>query len=302
MLGQLAQEPVVVLRQLHQQQRTRNAEGRLDFRSRQDRIERLQALADVLAALLRQRAHLLTCRCQRRGKQIGQAHAHVRHRRHHRHAELLGERAGIDVEPLLARLVHAVERDHHRLAEQGEFQAQLQVTRQLRGVDHLHQHVRRAEGRRRLLRFVAGDHRPAVAPQQDHQHLPVGLAQVVQGLDRGQVDQGYFLQADADQAFLVGRLARQARMARRGARGGLEDGALAGLVATDQGHTRPFFAAQQRRVERDEARAGGCIHGLKACRSVWAAQEKFDCAELSPLRALIVRRRDPMPGDGLSRR
>jgi hypothetical protein len=250
----------VVFRQLHQQQRARHAEGFRDFRTRQERIERLQSFADVLAALLGQRAHLLACRRQRRSEQIGESHAHVRHRRHHRHAEPLRQRPGVDVDALLARLVHAVEGDHQRPAEQRQFQAEFEVTFQGSCIDHLQQHVRRAEGRRRLLRLVARDHRPAVTPEEDHQHLPVGLAQVMQGFDRGQVDQRDFLEADADQAFFVGRFAGQACMAGGRAGGGAEDAALAGLLPADEGDARPPFAAQQRRMQRDAARAGGGIH------------------------------------------
>ena len=68
----------------------------------------------------------------------------------------------------------------------------------------------------------------------------------------GQVDQRDLVEADVDQAFLVGAAdAGQSFVAHGRTRCGPEDAALAGATTTDQRHARAAVAAQQRAAQGD---------------------------------------------------
>ncbi len=202
------------------------------------------------------------------GKQLGQADAHVRHRRHHRRAQARGEGARVDEAVFGARLVHAVEGDHHGPAQLRELQCQFQVALQVGGIHHQQQHVRRGESLLRLMRLVAGDGRPAIAPQQilqDHRRVAM---QVVEAVDVRQGDQGNLLHTHFHQAFLIGRAdARQTLVARGGAGRGAEDAGLAVAGAPDNGHARPAATAPDgaaQRMGRDGGGGWGRFHASLA--------------------------------------
>ena len=103
-----------------------------------------------------------------------------------------------------------------------------------------------------------------VPPQQVDQHGLVVFTQLVQRIDRRQVDQGDLVESDIDHAFLVSAaVAGQPLVMHERAGSCIEQGALADAITADQGHAWTSVAAQQRAAQRDQAYrgSGGVIRG-----------------------------------------
>lgn len=141
MAAEFLQKVVIVLGQLHEQETPGNAKGLLDVRPREQRAQRFQGRGQMNIRRRVSRQSLVTRRRQDGGEKLGNSQPHVRHGRHHRHAEALRQSPRVDVQALAARFVDAVEGNHQRLAEQTQFEAEFQITLQGGGVNHLHQDV-----------------------------------------------------------------------------------------------------------------------------------------------------------------
>ena len=267
MLAQLAVKIRIARGDLHQQQRVRHAKCGVYLRAVECLAQGLEAVADVLACWLRQRAGGRAHRGNRCSEQLGNALPHQRHRRHHRHAQVLLQRLDVDVQALVPRLVHHVERDDHGPAELGQFQREFQVALQTGGVDHLHDQVGRRERRGRAAGLMHGYGRALVSPEKKLQCRQIVLAEVVQRGYARQLDHAGFVEADLNRAFAVGAPgAGEAPGARRGAGHGVEQRALAGVGHADQGDAQAPLAAEQRGAQRH--RGLGHCHQLAATAGV----------------------------------
>ena len=171
----------------------------------------------------------------------------MRDGRDHWYAQAFGKRLDVDEQPLLARFVDAVQGDHQRSPEEAELKREFEVLFERRRVDHLNQHIGRCQAGAFLTLFVLGDERPVVAPQQVHQYRLVVFAELMQRVDRRQVNQRDLVEPDVDHAFLIGAAdAGQSLVANDRACRSVEQGALADAVTADQRHAWAPFAAQQR--------------------------------------------------------
>ncbi len=236
---------------LHQQQRVRHAECRVYLRAVQRLAQGLETVADMFARRLRQRAGGSAHGGHRGGEQVRDALAHQRHGGHHRHAQKLLQRLDVDVQALVPGFVHHVQRDHHGPAELRQFQRQLQMALQARGIDHLQDQVGWRERRRRAARLVQRYRRTLVSPQQIFQRRQIVVAQVMQGAYARQFDHACLVQADLDRAFFVGALrAGEPAAARRRARHRVEQRALARVRHADQGDAQAPLAAEQGCAQR----------------------------------------------------
>jgi len=190
---QFLREVAVVLRELLRQQGLGHRERRCHVRLSGDVGNGPQVRLDVWAGPMSR--WVCVCRpclargSHRGGKQIGQTDAHVRHGRHDRCAQLGGQGAHIDEPSLGTRLVHAIERKHHRLAQVHQFQSEFEVALKRRGIQHHQKQVGGCERARGQMRLVPGNGRPAVPPQQVLQRHARAFVQIVQAIDGRQRDQ-----------------------------------------------------------------------------------------------------------------
>jgi len=164
-------EIAVVFSQLQGEQGCGRGEGSGYFWPAGDRGDRLELIEDVRAgqAIRQMLAHVirLAHRAHGRGKKVGQADAHVRHRGYHRRAQLGRECAHVDEPALGARLVHAVQREHHGFAQLHQFQCQFKIALQRRGIHYHQQQIRGGEGLFGLVRFVPGRYPASGRPTAD---------------------------------------------------------------------------------------------------------------------------------------
>ncbi len=207
------------------------------------------------------------------GKELGQAYAHVRHGRHHGAAQFGRQGADINEAALGARLVHAVEGKDHRPAQGHQFQRELQIPFQSRGIHHHQEYIGRGKDSRGQMGLMLGDGRPAITPQQILQRHLLVFVGGVKALDGGQGDQGDLIDAHLDQAFLIGGAdTGQAFVVGSGAGGGVEDAVLTVAIPADNRHAGASGAPQGGSVEgegRDRQAHGltvGSGDGLWGCK------------------------------------
>jgi len=136
MAAQFLEEVVVVLGQLQGKESGGHVKGIGHRGLRDDVGNRREMFDDMRTGRLWLRRALLVRRADDGAEQVGQTDAHVCHGRHHRGAEFVRQRPHVDEQPLAARLVHAVEGDHQRLADLRKFQRQFEITLQRRGIHH----------------------------------------------------------------------------------------------------------------------------------------------------------------------
>ncbi len=89
-------------------------------------------------------------------ERVEPAAAH-RHRGHHRHAQLLFERCGIEQQPVPFGEVDHVERHHHRQPQRGQLEREPQVIVEIGGVDHHDHRIGQALARLLAEQHVAGN-------------------------------------------------------------------------------------------------------------------------------------------------
>ncbi len=109
----------------------------------------------------------------------------------------------VHVNAALLGFVHLVQRDHQRAPEFHELQRQLEMMFERRGVEHLHDDVRRRKRRGRTVRLVQRNRRALVAPQQVFQRRAVFRIQIVRRADARQIDHARFIEPDLHGAFVV---------------------------------------------------------------------------------------------------
>ena len=174
--------------------------------------------------------------------QLGQTLLADRHQRHHRTAERLGQRLGIDPDAAFARDVHHVERDQDGHAHLQQLHGQIEMTLQVAGVEHVDDEI-------------------GLAPEQivarDHLVERAGIERI----DAGQVDHPHPASVEFQRAFLA--LDRHARPVARGladAGQGVEEGRLAAVGIAGQGE-------RQRRAQLDDPGGRVAIGSVHAASS-----------------------------------
>jgi hypothetical protein len=256
MLAEFRLDETVAGGELEQQPLVRHAEGGVHVVAIERRRQRLQAFGDMRARRLRQRTTGAARACRRALEQFRQALPHQRHGGHHRQAHGMFQGLDIDLQAGGQRLVHPVQRHHHRPSQAAEFQGQLKMRLQPAGIDHLDDQVGRRKRHRRRAGLMHRYRRALVAPEQVLEGVGIVAGMMLQCVQGGQFDQAGLVEADLHRAFAIHAVrAGQLAAARRGARHGIEQGGLAGAGQPGQGQAQAPLAAKQRRAQRHRRHA-----------------------------------------------
>ena len=172
----------------------------------------------ALAHLVRRAAHLAARHFGDGLHQFGQALVVAGRRRHHAHAQVAGQPAGIDLDAAPPRLVHQVETHHRAIGDFQHLQHEVQIALEAGGIDHHHRDIGLTEQQEVACHlFIETRRQERVGARQVHELV----ALVARG--KGALGAGH-------------RLARPVAGVLAQARERVEDRALAGVRVAGQGH------------------------------------------------------------------